>query len=373
MTSQINYGAINTTYPVAGQDNNSQGFRDNFTAISAGLGVAKSELTALQTNSILKADLATGTTTVQNNMLGSTIYNALYSQFYGVYFDGSLLGISANANIDLTNGPIQKFKLAGDPTLTFVNWPTTTGQWAKIQIILSSDGAGVRTVSFSTERSGTIHYATDYPTLPGTSTLGFTVGGEGVASIQVTNANINTTPNSGYTTPATVSFTSPVLSGGSSPTATATYQIVSATVPAGGGGTGFVVGNQLAIDAHSDVILQVATINSGTGAITAFTIVDSGTLSRPYPGTYTLTAISGSGVGAKATVSNGIKSINLTANGDGYTTVAPTVTVSAPTSGVTATAVATLTSSTETNVKVIEAWTYDAGTNVYIKYLGEYH
>jgi hypothetical protein len=371
MTSQINYGAINTTYPVAGQDNNSQGFRDNFTAISAGLGIAKSEITALQTNAILKADLATGTTTVQNNMLGSTIYNALYSQFYGVYFDGSLLGISANANIDLTNGPIQKFKLAGNPTLTFVNWPSTTGQWAKIQIILVGDGAGVRTVSFSTERSGTIHYATDYPTLPGTSTLGFTVGGEGVESIQVTNSNIENTPNSGYTTPATVSFTSPVLSGGASPIATAVYQIVSATIPAGGGGTGFQVGDQLAIDAHSDVILQVATATAGV--ITAYTIVNSGTLSRPYPGTYTLTAISGSGINAKATVSNGIKSINVTSNGDGYTTVAPTVTVSAPTAGITATAVATLTSSTSNNIKVIEAWTYDAGTNVYIKYLGEYH
>jgi hypothetical protein len=369
MTSQINYGAINTTYPVAGQDNNSQGFRDNFTAISAGLGVAKTEITALQSNTILKADLATGTTTVQNNMLGSTIYNALYSQFYGVYFDGSLLGISANANIDLANGPIQKFKLAGDPTLTFINWPTTTGQWAKVTIILSSDGAGVRTVGFSTERSGTIHYATDYPTLPGTSTLGFTVGGEGITNIQVTNATIGSSPNSGYTTPATVSFTSPVLSGGTSPTAAAVYQIVSATITAGG--TGFTNGDQLVMDAHSDVIFQVTNVLAGV--ITSVSVISGGTLTRPYPGTFSLTAISGSGTGARATVSNGIKSITVLTPGDGYTTSAPTVSISAPTSGVTATAVATLSSNTDTNVKVIEAWTYDAGTNVYIKYLGEYH
>lgn len=369
MTSQINYGAINTTYPVAGQDNNSQGFRDNFTAISAGLGVAKSEITALQTNTILKADLATGTQAVQNNMLGSTIYNALYSEFYGVYFDGSLLGISANANIDLTNGPIQKFKLAGNPTLTFVNWPTTVGQWAKIQVVLIADNNGVRTVSFSTERSGTIHYATDYPTLPGTSTLGFTVGGESVTSVQVTNGTIGNSPNSGYTTPATVSFTSPVLAGGSTPTATAIYQIVSATVA--NGGTGFAAGDQVAIDAHSDVILQVSTVSGGV--ITALTVINGGTLSRPYPGTYSVTAISGSGTGARVTVSNGVKAINVTSGGDGYTTVAPTVTVSAPTSGVTATAVATISSNSDNNIKVIEAWTYDAGTNVYIRYLNEYH
>jgi hypothetical protein len=369
MTSQINYGAINTTYPVAGQDNNSQGFRDNFTAISAGLGVAKSEITALQTNAILKADLDTGTTTVQNNMLGSTIYNALYSQFYGVFFDGSLLGISANANIDLNNGPIQKFKLSGNPTLTFINWPTTTGQWAKVTILLTSDGAGVRSAAFSTERSGTIHYDVDYPKLPGTSTLGFTVGGEGVVSIQVTNSTIGSNPNSGYTTPATVSFTSPNLTGGTSPTATAVYQIVTATISAGG--TGFTIGDQLVMDARSDVILQVTQVTSG--AITSLAVINGGILSRPYPGTFSLTAISGSGTGAKATMSNGIKSVTVLTSGDGYTTVAPTVAISAPTSGVTATAVATLSTSTDTNVKVIEAWTYDAGTNVYIKYLGEYH
>ena len=370
MTSQINYGAINPTYPVAGQDNNSQGFRDNFTAISAGLGVAKSEITALQSNSVLKADLATGTMTVQNNMLGSTIYNALYSQFYGVFFDGSLLGISANANIDLTNGPLQKFKLSGNPTLTFINWPTTTGQWAKVTVIITSDGSGnVRVPSFSTEKSGTIHYDTNYPTLPNSSTLGFTVGGEGVTGVQVTNAVIGSSPNSGYTTPATVSFTSPTSSGGTSPTATAVYQIVSASVAVGG--TGFAVNDLLAIDAHSDVILQVSTVSSGV--ITALAIVSGGTLSRPYPGTYNLTAISGSGTGAKATVSNGVKSVTINTPGDGYTTTPPTVTISGPLSGITATAVATLSTSTDSNVKIIEAWTYDSGTNVYIKYLGEFH
>jgi len=370
MTSQINYGAINTTYPVAGQDNNSQGFRDNFTAISTGLGVAKTEITALQANSVLKADLATGTQPVQNNMLGSTIYNVLYSQFYGVYFDGSLLGVSANANIDLTNGPLQKFKLAGNPTLTFINWPTTVGQWAKIQVILMGDNNGVRTASFSTERSGAIHYATDYPTLPGTSTLGFTVGGESVTSITVSAAG------AGFTTPAVVNFTNPTLTGGTAPTATATYKIVSATVA--NGGSGFVAGDQLVVDAHSDVILTVATVNAG--AITAFTVTNGGVLSRPYPGSFNLTAISGSGTGARATLSNGINTINVVTAGDGYTTVPPTITftnaLGQSLTSLGATAVAVITTGadvTDNNIKVIEAWTYDAGTNVYIKYLGEFH
>ena len=46
MTSAINYSTINTQYPVAGVDNNSQGFRDNFAAIQAGLATAYTEITA---------------------------------------------------------------------------------------------------------------------------------------------------------------------------------------------------------------------------------------------------------------------------------------------------------------------------------------
>ena len=37
MPSNINTSSIDETYPVAGQDNNSQGFRDNFTNIKIGL------------------------------------------------------------------------------------------------------------------------------------------------------------------------------------------------------------------------------------------------------------------------------------------------------------------------------------------------
>ena len=126
MTSQINFAAITTTYPVAGVDNDSQGFRDNFTAISAGLAVAKSELTALETNAVLVADLATNTAVV-NNMLGSTISNGLYKTFYGVYFDGG--NVPSTANIDLNNGPVQKFTLSGaSPTLTFTN--------SRLQVVL---------------------------------------------------------------------------------------------------------------------------------------------------------------------------------------------------------------------------------------------
>ncbi len=48
MTSAINYAAINENFPVAGQDNDTQTFRDNFDSIKTALSTAKTEITDLQ-------------------------------------------------------------------------------------------------------------------------------------------------------------------------------------------------------------------------------------------------------------------------------------------------------------------------------------
>ena len=50
MSSQIITTNIDGTYPVAGQDNDSQGFRDNFTNIKNNFSYAKSEIEDLQNN-----------------------------------------------------------------------------------------------------------------------------------------------------------------------------------------------------------------------------------------------------------------------------------------------------------------------------------
>ena len=51
MASTIDDTSIDATFPVAGQDNNSQGFRDNFNTVKSNFVAAKSEITTLQTNS----------------------------------------------------------------------------------------------------------------------------------------------------------------------------------------------------------------------------------------------------------------------------------------------------------------------------------
>jgi len=366
MTSQINYASITTTYPVAGIDNDSQGFRDNFTAISAGLAVAKTEITALQTNAVLVAGLTSGTATV-NNMLGSTIYNGLYNAFYGVYFDGG--SVSSSANIDLTNGPVQKFTLTGTPTLTFTNWPIS-GQAGYVKVHIVSDQNGVRYPVLSTSNSGSLRYDSSFPTNPVTSSKGFTVGGESVAQASITN------PGSGYTTAASVSFSggSPIT-GGFVPFATLSYTIVSATIAGGSGGTGYAVGDILGLGANGGVSMLVSSISGGgaTGPIATVSISAGGTWTLPVTYVANTTSISGAGTGGKLVLSFGVGAINLTSYGDGYTTTPPNITISAPGgSGVTAQASATLTSNTSTKIKVIEAWSNNAGADVYLRYLGEF-
>jgi hypothetical protein len=120
MTSAIVYNTITTNYPVAGQDNDTQGFRDNFTAIRAGLAKAAAELTALQTNGI-------DVTKTENNLQGSTLYNGLYNQLSGTY-----LPVTQSANnvpnydtmtADFTMGSVQQFNLKYNTQINFSNWP----------------------------------------------------------------------------------------------------------------------------------------------------------------------------------------------------------------------------------------------------------
>jgi hypothetical protein len=72
MASNINPNNIDGSYPVAGQDNNSQGFRDNFTNIKVNFQYAEEEINDLEANSILKAALSGST--LDNNMNNNTIY-----------------------------------------------------------------------------------------------------------------------------------------------------------------------------------------------------------------------------------------------------------------------------------------------------------
>lgn len=311
MTSQINTGSIVTNYPLAGQDNDSQGFRDNFTAIYTNFVTAKSEISALQANSVLVADLASGTPVV-NDLLGSTLSNGLYTQFYGVYGDRGT--VSSAANIDLSNGPIQKFTLSGNATLTFTNWPDI-GKFAQIYIIIASDQTGVWYPIFAP--GANIKFSSLFPTNPVTASPGFVVGGESVASIAVTAIGNN------YTSVPTIGFTggSPIT-GAITPTAVPNFKPLTASISGGTAysGNGYTVGDLITLVSNTTSVYTVATINTTFTATTSKNTLASVTVGAAGTFTCTSTLSTLLQVGSKVDISGtntNTGTINGTANGTG--------------------------------------------------------
>lgn len=122
MTSQINPNNINGAYPVAGQDNNSQGFRDNFTNTSTNFQYAANEITDLQNKVIVNAQLTGGSAlTTQNNMLNSPLINALISDFAATTVNLGVL--SGTVTINYVSGHYQTVTTGSSLTLGFTNFP----------------------------------------------------------------------------------------------------------------------------------------------------------------------------------------------------------------------------------------------------------
>lgn len=119
MASNINPNNIDGTYPVAGQDNNSQGFRDNFTNIKTNFQYAENEITDLQTNAILKSAL-TGTT-LDNDMGGSSVTNGVVADFGLTRV--ALGTVSGSTTINYASGHYQTLTTSGSVSLAFSNFP----------------------------------------------------------------------------------------------------------------------------------------------------------------------------------------------------------------------------------------------------------
>ena len=121
MTSAINPNNINGAYPVAGQDNNSQGFRDNFTNTSTNFQYAADEITDLQNKAVLKQAL-TGTV-LDNDMLGSPLSNALLSNMADATV--ALGTVSGTTVINYAVASYQTLTTNGAVSLSFTNFPAS--------------------------------------------------------------------------------------------------------------------------------------------------------------------------------------------------------------------------------------------------------
>ena len=133
MASNINPNNIDTAYPIAGQDNDSQGFRDNFTNIKTNFQYAEEEIDDLQSKVLLKAAL-TGTT-LDNDMNGALLRNAKLQGTRATRIAPS--ATSGSINIDFSAGSYYKIsQLTGNVTLGFTNIPSA-GNYAEWTVQLT--------------------------------------------------------------------------------------------------------------------------------------------------------------------------------------------------------------------------------------------
>lgn len=117
-------GLINIDFPIAGQDNDSSGFRDNYNLIQESFTTASEEITDLQTKAFLVSPLI-GTTSTNNDFNGSVVKN-LVMQGGGVQVVNHLLhGVGGAVTIDYSAGTYQKYSISSATTFT-VSWPTNS-------------------------------------------------------------------------------------------------------------------------------------------------------------------------------------------------------------------------------------------------------
>ena len=142
--SNINYVSINENFPVAGQDNDTQVFRDNFDTIKTSLRYAKEELEIFQ-------DSATGAARLNqsNDFNQNIISNAVLQGNRDALFDGGNYN-QATLDVTYTNGAYQIFKFAANVEINFLEFPEneTPAGVGKVTLELYSDSATPRTITF---------------------------------------------------------------------------------------------------------------------------------------------------------------------------------------------------------------------------------
>jgi hypothetical protein len=161
VTSEINFISINENFPVPGQDNDTQVFRDNFDTIKRSFRTAKDEITELQDNSArTDEDNDFNKNQIRNTVLGKTSHQL---QNYGNPISNS------TQEINFTLGLHHVLRIASNINLEFVGFPGDSNisvadllsGVGKITLELYGDGT-VRTITFN-QPNGTVVKSSNFP------------------------------------------------------------------------------------------------------------------------------------------------------------------------------------------------------------------
>ena len=136
MASNIVPGNIDGTYPKSGQDNSSQGFRDNFNSIKNNFTEAQTEITNIQTN---KANLDS-----VNNFGGNMIHNAVLKDNGETVFAHGSVG-TGQVDLNHENGHYQTVTITADTTFGFLNFPAGSVGRIILDITVAPTSTGILT------------------------------------------------------------------------------------------------------------------------------------------------------------------------------------------------------------------------------------
>jgi hypothetical protein len=139
--STINTSGIDVNYPVPGQNNSTQGFRDNFSAIKTNISTAGDEITELQQKVVLKEGL--NEVTLNNDMANTLISNASVRSFrHTTYNLGNAL--SGTVLVNATLGDVHYGTITGDTTLQFAGWaPINTQSSVRLRLTVANTEANI--------------------------------------------------------------------------------------------------------------------------------------------------------------------------------------------------------------------------------------
>lgn len=187
MASNINPNIIDGSYPVAGQDNSSQGFRDNFTNIKTNFQAAENEINELESKVILKSAL--NGQTLDNNMGNSLLVAAKIQDFSATKV--TIAPASGTVAINYAAGHYQAVTTSGSISLSFSNFPESGSYgWVRVQITVPNTA---HTVTLPAAVSLGINGIQGInPGLPGVANV-ITFAAPGVYEFDFTSSNAGTT------------------------------------------------------------------------------------------------------------------------------------------------------------------------------------
>jgi hypothetical protein len=138
-SSAIVYTTINENFPAAGQDNDSQGFRDNFARVKTALGTAQSEITYLNNNAVDRT---------QNNDMGNNTLSNVILKNSGIVSNTALASAATTSVISFSEFQYRRYSLGNNTNIFQIdNWPVGCYSEIFLEVVSAS---GTKQIRFQT-------------------------------------------------------------------------------------------------------------------------------------------------------------------------------------------------------------------------------